>query len=134
MGIIPARAGFTILGLGDDRLRTDHPRSRGVYLTGWERTRASPGSSPLARGLRTHEAAPWDEYRIIPARAGFTRSRPSWPGLSGDHPRSRGVYRDAHAASGSVEGSSPLARGLLWLYIYVSGTLRIIPARAGFTS
>ena len=49
--IIPARAGFTILSMGDDRLKSDHPRSRGVYdthvITGADVT----GSSPLARGL-----------------------------------------------------------------------------------
>ena len=52
--------------------------------------------------------------RIIPARAGFTlASVPSWS-LSGDHPRSRGVYYAA-----------PRHR---------SASLRIIPARAGFTA
>ena len=31
VGIIPARAGFTVAVLGDFRGETDHPRSRGVY-------------------------------------------------------------------------------------------------------
>ena len=50
-GIIPARAGFTV-GLSRLRsLRSDHPRSRGVYNE-WEPSRdAALGSSPLARGL-----------------------------------------------------------------------------------
>ena len=32
VGIIPARAGFTHWGGRHGRLRTDHPRSRGVYV------------------------------------------------------------------------------------------------------
>ena len=32
-GIIPARAGFTPSSAGAARLPTDHPRSRGVYVT-----------------------------------------------------------------------------------------------------
>ena len=50
-GIIPARAGFTLLvpdGLPQDG---DHPRSRGVYGGSMAVTRPPTGSSPLARGL-----------------------------------------------------------------------------------
>ena len=94
---------------------------------------APRGSSPLARGLRVRA---WEEligFRIIPARAGFTR-RPSGPsGPPADHPRSRGVYirqvKAAHAAS----GSSPLARGLPRAAACAAAVTRIIPARAGFT-
>ena len=50
--IIPARAGFTEVGLLGVSCRTDHPRSRGVYVRG--HAHETPG-----RG-------------IIPARAGFT--------------------------------------------------------------
>ena len=50
-GIIPARAGFTVLGdpvfLGAE----DHPRSRGVYRDRRVTMPAYEGSSPLARGL-----------------------------------------------------------------------------------
>ena len=50
------------------------------------------GSSPLARGLQPNRATTFFYFRIIPARAGFTRQ--GLPGFlwSGDHPRSRGVY------------------------------------------
>ena len=72
--------------------------------------------------------------RIIPARAGFTRSGSrSWCRRS-DHPRSRGVYCSRSRGWGKSPGSSPLARGL---QVEVTGVLharRIIPARAGFTS
>ena len=51
-GIIPARAGFTTAPWAGRRGRTDHPRSRGVYVEGAGAEGAPSGSSPLARGLR----------------------------------------------------------------------------------
>jgi len=113
--------------------RGDHPRSRGVYLTANPSIQGHPGSSPLARGLPDVEALGLDEPRIIPARAGFTPTRPCRGKPTGDHPRSRGVYRMRVSGTTIAEGSSPLARGLP-----VGRTPRqqhrgIIPARAGFT-
>ena len=71
------------------------------------------GSSPLARGLRSHLRIVPDKDRIIPARAGFTY---------GDLPEQM-----------VEQGSSPLARGLLDLMVITELQERIIPARAGFT-
>ena len=72
--------------------------------------------------------------RIIPARAGFTRSlsapRPGCP----DHPRSRGVYEPGLNLHPPNPGSSPLARGLPGTSIHSELIFRIIPARAGFTA
>ena len=51
-GIIPARAGFTHLGMAALRAIKDHPRSRGVYRAPRATEPQRPGSSPLARGLR----------------------------------------------------------------------------------
>ena len=70
---------------------------------------------------------------IIPARAGFTSSRPgrSCPGR--DHPRTRGVYRTAYDPAAAVLGSSPHARGLPDGPVHAQAAGRIIPARAGFT-
>ena len=71
--------------------------------------------------------------RIIPARAGFTRSREA-AGLSGqDHPRSRGVYYPHTDWMIGQTGSSPLARGLPGVGEEARPLPRIIPARAGFT-
>ena len=72
--------------------------------------------------------------RIIPARAGFTPALSSWSRVSGDHPRSRGVYDVSAVAAVCGEGSSPLARGLLRLRPVDAVADGIIPARAGFTS
>ena len=131
--IIPARAGFTSRPrLGGSRLR-DHPRSRGVYMTTTRPGSPPSGSSPLARGLLGLLPGLGVVVRIIPARAGFTSPAPGERIAAADHPRSRGVY--AHDGSGSSAGigSSPLARGLPPPTYYVTHTMWIIPARAGFT-
>ena len=52
VGIIPARAGFTLCGSHLIHLMLDHPRSRGVYQRGLVSPAGHDGSSPLARGLR----------------------------------------------------------------------------------
>ena len=92
------------------------------------------GSSPLARGLRVsgRERSPCGG--IIPARAGFTETGAVSAAPGRDHPRSRGVYREGIRVDQANVGSSPLARGLLGLHGARLQGLRIIPARAGFTS
>ena len=95
VGIIPARAGFTVRTRERHRRTRDHPRSRGVYgravggayapqgssplargLLGASKTSYSgAGSSPLARGLLAMDASQDVPAGIIPARAGFTRHR-----------------------------------------------------------
>ena len=72
LGIIPARAGFTHDRTAPRRRPRDHPRSRGVYVLLLRAGTASPGSSPLARGLRRRRVHEHRHHRIIPARAGFT--------------------------------------------------------------
>ena len=131
--IIPARAGFTSPATTRGPIRSDHPRSRGVYDRRFCAASISAGSSPLARGLRPACRRRGRRQRIIPARAGFTlRHRPGgyehW-----DHPRSRGVYPPGHAQAPPACGSSPLARGLPSPLVTEPTSKGIIPARAGFT-
>ena len=112
--IIPARAGFTW----------------NQAVTTW----TANGSSPLARGLLHVVPHVFNAGRIIPARAGFTTPRPPASPAAADHPRSRGVYPNAALQVVRNLGSSPLARGLLECRVGRGQRLRIIPARAGFTS
>ena len=112
--IIPARAGFTPNLRSHDQLLSDHPRSRGVYGSGFPWSSSGRGSSPLARGLRTGRC---------PTRR--------W---CRDHPRSRGVYSFEATGEPGKEGSSPLARGLPSPGWVVPAHGGIIPARAGFTT
>ena len=72
--IIPARAGPTGSVFNRFMLPPDHPRSCGAnvdarrLLTGWN------GSSPLVRGQRDQRDSEKRLERIIPARAGPTKS------------------------------------------------------------
>ena len=91
------------------------------------------GSSPLARGLHPGVVTEDAGARIIPARAGFTRSSRVRPQPSSDHPRSRGVYAGVAVLVIGDLGSSPLARGLRPGRPGRQVPGRIIPARAGFT-
>ena len=132
-GIIPARAGFTVLPGYTPGRDVDHPRSRGVYTSVRSGSTSWAGSSPLARGLHAHLHDPRPSPRIIPARAGFTRPSASDVTLISDHPRSRGVYSTTPATPPSPAGSSPLARGLRMGRTRQAMVMGIIPARAGFT-
>ena len=132
-GIIPARAGFTVRPRRVGRMESDHPRSRGVYGGAAASALMGGGSSPLARGLPWTISSRKYQYRIIPARAGFTAQSSNLPSFRADHPRSRGVYRVLVNGLLAADGSSPLARGLLDVVATVLEAVRIIPARAGFT-
>ena len=113
--------------------RSDHPRSRGVYVTAGAQLGSVGGSSPLARGLQFCDALVNRIGRIIPARAGFTRRTHLFPSSAPDHPRSRGVYDHPRRPKRERGGSSPLARGLPILDSPRLVMRGIIPARAGFT-
>ena len=91
------------------------------------------GSSPLARGLPQDADGLLQAVRIIPARAGFTRTSHSGSPPSEDHPRSRGVYPLTDNQRTKTNGSSPLARGLPCARTGRNMGVWIIPARAGFT-
>ena len=133
-GIIPARAGFTRVGHRPGPEGGDHPRSRGVYPVGGGDPPFAVGSSPLARGLPAAGSGQWPGSGIIPARAGFTRRLPHGRRHGADHPRSRGVYNVLPLPPRTRGGSSPLARGLLTGTKRLVMFVRIIPARAGFTT
>ena len=90
--IIPARAGFTFVGMVQISGPRDHPRSRGVYGRRFSAWGPTSGSSPLARGLHADVLLLPRVNRIIPARAGFTWRNKAHIGNMEDHPRSRGVY------------------------------------------
>ena len=133
-GIIPARAGFTPIVMPRRSPTSDHPRSRGVYISSNRPPLTHLGSSPLARGLPPRSDPGPELPRIIPARAGFTLWRRARSPPRKDHPRSRGVYSAQRDYLEGEIGSSPLARGLLLNKKLSGRECGIIPARAGFTS
>ena len=132
-GIIPARAGFTLAMRATRKVRADHPRSRGVYLTRIFGGLIVGGIIPARAGFTILRPLVIHGRRIIPARAGFTSASAWGRNPSSDHPRSRGVYRRIPAQGIRQRGSSPLARGLPQEINGEPGENRIIPARAGFT-
>ena len=132
-GIIPARAGFTLHVPFRETSCRDHPRSRGVYGITIYALVTQTGSSPLARGLLGIRRRAPQIPRIIPARAGFTKTSIPSQCAATDHPRSRGVYAVGLTLAMTACGSSPLARGLRKRKRKKKYYVRIIPARAGFT-
>ena len=127
------RAGFTRGWHSAGRSLRDHPRSRGVYSRRKCGCVDQGGSSPLARGLHFMNNSANISLGIIPARAGFTYYRNPGTFLLQDHPRSRGVYSTTLLKACTIEGSSPLARGLPGSRSRRCSRRWIIPARAGFT-
>ena len=115
-------------------MQWDHPRSRGVYPRSLLTDSSSLGSSPLARGLPARRLRKAKRTGIIPARAGFTCHQMWHRPIRRDHPRSRGVYVRSHLNISVNVGSSPLARGLHVKPNDRIMQMRIIPARAGFTT
>ena len=132
--IIPARAGCTPVTSAPASPNRDHPRSRGVHDRCVPPRLAAAGSSPLARGARPVTSWPTFTHRIIPARAGCTRSGCVGSCPWSDHPRSRGVHFTESCFRLFLTGSSPLARGARPGAGPGGAGSGIIPARAGCTS
>ena len=110
-GLIPARAGTTIIPVFLYQCSRAHPRSRGDHRRGGLLIDRFRGSSPLARGPRALAPTPTDAKGLIPARAGTTcRGGRRSPGRRA-HPRSRGDHQGAEPDDVCRPGSSPLARG-----------------------
>ena len=132
--IIPARAGPTCNDSTRTPLKADHPRSCGANCSPTSSWRTRAGSSPLVRGQPAVDYVGKSIIRIIPARAGPTRSFKFAFFASSDHPRSCGANWMIPARTCTRCGSSPLVRGQLNAQTATSVYTRIIPARAGPTS
>ena len=111
----------------------DHPRSRGEHALVFVADEFREGSSPLARGAHAVDRVLVVNTRIIPARAGSTRSASPVRLRRWDHPRSRGEHTTSAYPTMLMMGSSPLARGAHGGSAGGIGDERIIPARAGST-
>ena len=131
--IIPARAGNTSRPQPNARSDPDHPRAGGEHGSSGQCSKAKCGSSPRGRGTHGERQAQRLLPRIIPARAGNTRSSTPWGRLSADHPRAGGEHVSGNLGTGGGNGSSPRGRGTPYgLFRGLLGR-RIIPARAGNT-
>ena len=111
----------------------DHPRSCGANTVKRPLRNPDAGSSPLVRGQRPERRIFGSRQRIIPARAGPTKTRRPPRGGASDHPRSCGANQYAFEMTCNQEGSSPLVRGQRNRLASQRVCGRIIPARAGPT-
>ena len=89
-GLIPARAGKTLLESKLELLKRAHPRAGGENGIPTARVLQPGGSSPRGRGKRRvhRQAAPL--RRLIPARAGKTPTRTRCRPRTSAHPRAGG--------------------------------------------
>ena len=133
-GLIPARAGNTILRLTSGSTERAHPRSRGEHATSTGSESTAAGSSPLARGTHATALQFGSSAGLIPARAGNTMAISRVRVFLGAHPRSRGEHHDSVSFRFGVRGSSPLARGTLEDPRPGAEGPGLIPARAGNTA
>ena len=131
--LIPARAGNTAFTRFRKRVSTAHPRSRGEHSSLMSLNGQGRGSSPLARGTHAVIFDVEGNRRLIPARAGNTPPSSLLPFPLAAHPRSRGEHLRDLKREVLKGGSSPLARGTLYLDTSISPPCRLIPARAGNT-
>ena len=132
-GLIPARAGTTVHGCSPSEEGRAHPRSRGDHEAPLTTETVRQGSSPLARGPLVEVEQFYAGVGLIPARAGTTKISVMFITCNGAHPRSRGDHHLLRRLRSGLRGSSPLARGPLITSILPTGTLGLIPARAGTT-
>ena len=133
VGITPAHAGTTTLGLATHACAQDHPRSRGDHHDEPPLHIPLQGSPPLARGPRTAAACQAHPERITPAHAGTTqRVRYGTHGFE-DHPRSRGDHACTARPCPPLPGSPPLTRGPHDPDALRDRALGITPAHAGTT-
>ena len=131
--LIPARAGNTVGGFDLVGASSAHPRSRGEHQCLIRNWRPRFGSSPLARGTPRSAMLLRPLRRLIPARAGNTKSSGTSAPYRSAHPRSRGEHIFQKSLAAGHGGSSPLARGTQDNYGEELLEVRLIPARAGNT-
>ena len=133
LGLIPARAGKTPAPTPEAPAQPAHPRAGGENI-GVSSVAASPlGSSPRGRGKPRDAVQAFRIFRLIPARAGKTRTsgRPYCSPWA--HPRAGGENISCHESDTLAGGSSPRGRGKQWRARTWQPSDRLIPARAGKT-
>ena len=111
----------------------DHPRACGANTGTITGTANLAGSSPRVRGKLACCGVGAAGCRIIPARAGQTRTRRRVGLPHPDHPRACGANGVWGTFNIRGHGSSPRVRGKHARRGVGGGEARIIPARAGQT-
>ena len=107
---------------------------RGEYLEPYSASNNFIGSSPLARGIHQNSSCASYDLGISPACAGNTYALSKCFCQIQNQPRLRGEYLKWPDQSAIRKGSAPLARGILYMSLAVTGVIRISPACAGNTA
>ena len=131
--LIPARAGKTCSLCSWTPPARAHPRACGENAFFAVVGAVRVGSSPRVRGKRVGRRVQRARERLIPARAGKTRSRPRPRRSAGAHPRACGENVGEQPVALPVVGSSPRVRGKLRAIQLRCPRAGLIPARAGKT-
>ena len=130
-GLIPARAGRSVLPGEFDGLSGAHPRAGGAVIPPPADWTADQGSSPRGRGGQPSYLAMSSRNGLIPARAGRSIARPCAAGAPRAHPRAGGAVPRSTGAAPRASGSSPRGRGGPPAERRVRQIPGLIPARAG---
>ena len=131
--LIPARAGKTDAANDEGVCWPAHPRAGGENVKVRVLTPYEGGSSPRGRGKQKADAEALKQFRLIPARAGKTRSTPTDPWSCQAHPRAGGENYERKTGQPITAGSSPRGRGKPDEGTLCVVSVRLIPARAGKT-
>ena len=132
-GLIPARAGKTVVPFLGLVSSAAHPRACGENGTCVKPPGRMSGSSPRVRGKLSTSQATISREGLIPARAGKTHVDDTNPEVAGAHPRACGENGDTLETVASQYGSSPRVRGKPPPVGAQRRRRGLIPARAGKT-
>ena len=133
VGLIPARAGKTFAASQVRLYARAHPRAGGGNPTVNLTPSTRRGSSPRGRGKPVAAHRVHFAERLIPARAGKTRSWASPCRSHPAHPRAGGENQVGCQRLKQVCGSSPRGRGKRAAFDPDCAGVGLIPARAGKT-
>ncbi|SDE63094.1 hypothetical protein SAMN05421878_1182 [Actinobaculum suis] len=132
-GLIPACAGSTGFVRNPHTVFRAHPRLRGEHQALPRARSNGGGSSPPARGARIPFHGFRHPSRLIPACAGSTENTDELVASIRAHPRLRGEHQVPPRARSNGGGSSPPARGALFIVSGCTIPFGLIPACAGST-
>ena len=131
--LIPARAGKTGPCRHLPEEQPTHPRACGENVQEVSLVAIPAGSSPRVRGKRPDLVSGEVGARLIPARAGKTRSGVAVRSSSSAHPRACGENWSTASRRSTASGSSPRVRGKRLQAAPHRSDAGLIPARAGKT-
>ncbi len=131
--VIPAWAGNTRRQLHRPWRSTGHPRVGGEHTDKGVASISYAGSSPRGRGTPVDDTGQVGKQRVIPAWAGNTGLRATFPTAASGHPRVGGEHKGWLPLATTPRGSSPRGRGTHFDRDALALPHRVIPAWAGNT-